>query len=93
MLSAAISPDGNANQSMIDACVKFLQENEFVCIQKVTLSDGMEEDRFCPTQLGSAVLASSLSPHEGLVVFVELQKARQCFVLENELHIIYLVTF
>ena len=43
------------------------------------------------TQLGLACLASSLSPDEGLTVFKELQKARQCFVLENELHIIYQV--
>jgi len=43
------------------------------------------------TQLGSAVVASGLSPDEGLTVFAELQKARRCFVLENELHTIYLV--
>ena len=43
------------------------------------------------SQLGLACLASSLSPDEGLTVFKELQKARQCFVLENELHIIYQV--
>ncbi|XP_076077115.1 DNA polymerase theta-like isoform X2 [Mytilus galloprovincialis] len=92
MLSAAISADDNGNEDMIAACIKFLQENEFVCLQKVAVADGKEEERFCPTQLGSAVLASSLSPREGLVVFAELQKARQCFVLENELHIIYLVT-
>ena len=48
-------------------------------------------ERFVPTQLGAAVLASSLGPDEGLKVFAELQRARQCFVLENELHIIYLV--
>lgn len=54
--------------------------------------DGVYEDRFVPTQLGAAVLASSLSPDEGLSVFAELQKARQCFVLENELHIVYLVS-
>ena len=44
-----------------------------------------------PTQLGSAVLASALGPDEGLTVFADLRKARQCFVLENELHVIYLV--
>ena len=44
------------------------------------------------TQLGSAVVASALSPDEGLAVFAELQKARRCFVLENELHVIYLVS-
>jgi len=48
-------------------------------------------ERFVPTQLGLAVLSSSISPDEGLVVFSELRKARQCFVLENELHVIYQV--
>ena len=38
-----------------------------------------------------ATVASALSPDEALVVFLELRKARKCFVLENELHIIYLV--
>lgn len=52
-----------------------------------------KETRYIATQLGLACLASSLSPDEGLQVFLELQKARKCFVLENELHIIYLVRF
>jgi len=52
---------------------------------------GVSCSRYVATQLGSAVLASSISPDEGLLVFSELQKARQCFVLENELHIIYQV--
>ena len=43
------------------------------------------------TQLGLAVLASGLSPDEGLHVFSELHCARKCFVLENELHIVYQV--
>ena len=55
------------------------------------LTDQQEVQKYQPTQLGSAVLASSMSPDEGLAVFAELQKARQCFVLANELHIIYLV--
>lgn len=55
--------------------------------------DGISTEVFIPTQLGSAVVASGLSPDEGLVVFGELQKARRCFVLENELHTVYLVKF
>ncbi len=43
------------------------------------------------TQLGLACLASSLSPDEGLRALRELQQARRCFVLENELHLVYLV--
>lgn len=48
--------------------------------------------RYHPTQLGRAVLASSLSPDEGLRVLRDLERARRCFVLENELHLIYQVT-
>ena len=47
--------------------------------------------RYVPSRLGLACLASSLAPDEGLVVFKELAKARKQFVLENELHIIYLI--
>jgi len=53
---------------------------------------GSEKVVLAATQLGSAVVASALSPDEGLAVFAELQKARRCFVLENELHTIYLVS-
>jgi len=56
------------------------------------VSDGREDIILAPTQLGSAVVASALSPDEGLAVFAELQKARRCFVLENELHTVYLVS-
>ena len=54
-------------------------------------SAGREVERYQPSQLGAAVLASALAPDEGLAVFAELQKARRCFVLENELHLVYLV--
>lgn len=37
-------------------------------------------------------IASSIPPCDGIFLFTELQKARQSFVLETELHAIYLVT-
>lgn len=49
------------------------------------------EERYCPTQLGAATLSSSLSPPESLGVFADLQRAMKGFVLENDLHILYLV--
>ena len=54
-------------------------------------NSSQENTKYIPTQLGLGCLASSLSPDEALTVFTELQKARKCFVLENELHIIYQV--
>lgn len=36
--------------------------------------------------------ASSMAPKDGFLLFSELQKARQSFVVETDLHAIYLVT-
>ncbi|CAH1799446.1 unnamed protein product, partial [Owenia fusiformis] len=94
MLSASLQEEekGHAFHS-IDACIQFLKENEFVNLKAVNnASTESKTEKFYPTQLGAAVLASALSPDEGLVVFSELQRARKCFVLENDLHILYQVT-
>ncbi|KAE8621126.1 hypothetical protein XENTR_v10004692 [Xenopus tropicalis] len=75
----------------IEACVDWLLRNEFIQI--------LEEDRggtkaevYRPTKLGAATLSSSLSPSEALGIFADLQRAMKGFVLENDLHILYLVT-
>ncbi|KAM7297612.1 DNA polymerase theta [Ixodes scapularis] len=79
-LSAGLPP--------LDACLSFLVQRQFV-----HLRDGGEGGpRYHPTQLGLAVLASSLSPDEALCVLADLEQARRCLVLENELHLVYLVT-
>ncbi|XP_038044107.1 DNA polymerase theta-like [Patiria miniata] len=83
--------DGATTAGAIHRCVKFLQDQEFVILQKVQRGDESEEV-LRPTQLGSATLASALSPDEALVVFSELQRARKNFVLENDLHLLYQVT-
>ena len=65
-----------------------------VCFRLQEVKESEDEaasTRYVASQLGLACLASSLSPDEGLKVFVELQNARKCFVLENELHILYQV--
>ncbi|XP_041642292.1 DNA polymerase theta isoform X2 [Cheilinus undulatus] len=75
------------NKGAIEASVEWLIENEFISIQR----EGREE-RYCPTQLGAATLSSSLSPPEALGIFADLQRAMKGFVLENDLHILYLIT-
>ncbi|GFN83271.1 DNA polymerase theta-like [Plakobranchus ocellatus] len=96
LLSASLRGDGdaqeNSSKTLVESCIQFLQDNEFVTVQKSTDEDGVEQSHFQPTLLGSAILASSLSPDEGLAVFAELQKARRAFVLDTDLHLIYLVT-
>ncbi|XP_023812203.2 DNA polymerase theta isoform X3 [Oryzias latipes] len=81
-------PSGKeSNRGAIEACVEWLMENEFINIQK-----DEQDERYCPTQLGAATLASSLSPPEALGIFADLQRAMKGFVLENDLHIMYLIT-
>lgn len=82
----------SATGNSITSCVEFLEENEFIRLQPLQeATNKVGCLRYVATQLGLACLASSLSPDEGLTVFKELQRARKCFVLENELHIIYQV--
>ncbi|XP_068926104.1 DNA polymerase theta [Petaurus breviceps papuanus] len=73
----------------IEACVMWLLENEFIQISE---ANGVKEKVYHPTHLGSATLSSSLSPTEALDIFADLQRAMKGFVLENDLHIVYLVT-
>ncbi|XP_061535067.1 DNA polymerase theta isoform X1 [Phycodurus eques] len=75
------------NEGAIEACVEWLMDNEFIRVQK----DG-QEAQYCPTQLGAATLSSSLSPPEALGIFADLQRATKAFVLENDLHLLYLIT-
>lgn len=71
-----------------DKYLKWLNSNQFIDV----VNPNDSEENYKPTQLGYAVVGSAMSPDEGLVIFSELQKALQCFVLENELHIIYQIT-
>lgn len=69
--------------------MEFLESNDF--IRKKQFEEEDKPDEYMPTNLGSACLAASLSPDDGIIVYKELVKARECFVLENELHVIYQV--
>ncbi|KAM6416701.1 DNA polymerase theta isoform 2-T2 [Pluvialis apricaria] len=74
----------------IEACVAWLLENEF--IQVLESDSDVKAKVYHPTHLGSATLSSSLSPTEAMEIFADLQRAMKSFVLENDLHIVYLVT-
>ncbi|XP_075216814.1 DNA polymerase theta [Lycorma delicatula] len=68
----------------IKACIEFLQKNEFIRVLK--------DDQITPTNLGEACLSAALPPDQAVRLLGELHRARQCFVLDSELHIIYQVT-
>jgi DNA polymerase theta len=73
-------------QNPISACVQFLETSELIRLQEEQNGVG---HTYVPSPLGLACLAASLPPDEGLCLFAELQRARQCFVLDTDLHIIY----
>ncbi|XP_018568952.2 DNA polymerase theta [Anoplophora glabripennis] len=87
-LLAVEDEDSEDLSNPIEEAVSFLRKYEFIRLQKQ--EDGKE--KYVATSLGKACLSSSMAPDEGLALFTELEKARQCFVLETELHLIYLVT-
>lgn len=45
-----------------------------------------------PTKLGQAIVASSLSPEDGIFVHNEMQRALESFVMDGEMHLFYLFT-
>ena len=81
----------------MNSAIEFLIKNELI-VKEISVSE--QAARFSSTKLGLATLASSLSPgmfllillEEAIVVFGELKKAMKCFVLEDELHVIYHIT-
>ncbi|XP_010084212.1 PREDICTED: DNA polymerase theta, partial [Pterocles gutturalis] len=79
-----------AQTGPIEACVAWLLENEF--IQVLDSGNDVKGKVYHPTHLGSATLSSSLSPTEAMEIFADLQRSMKSFVLENDLHIVYLVT-
>lgn len=74
-------------QDPISEALQFLLKHEFVRLYK-----NGNNDKYTATGLGKACLSSSIGPDEAITLFTELEKARQCFVLDSELHLIYLVT-
>lgn len=67
--------------------MRHLIDNEFIQ-SDITA----QEIRFVSTRLGAACLAASISPIKASPLFLELQKAQENFILETELHAVYLVT-
>uniref|UniRef100_A0A6P4FCY1 DNA polymerase theta n=1 Tax=Drosophila rhopaloa TaxID=1041015 RepID=A0A6P4FCY1_DRORH len=82
-------PDDDSDSHYISDALDFLVEYEFVRLQT---DEEAETKAYVATRLGAACLASSMPPTDGLILFAELQKSRRCFVLESELHAVYLVT-
>ncbi|XP_050442500.1 DNA polymerase theta [Adelges cooleyi] len=71
------------NEDPIYQCLKLLIDHQFV---------RESDNKLAPTSLGQACLAASVTPDIGLKLIKELDRARQNFVLDSELHLLYLIT-
>jgi DNA polymerase theta len=74
---------------IIDEIIDYLVE--YKLIHSLTNTESQEK-KISPTQLGKAVLASGISPEEGLFIMDELNKANKRMCLSNDLHLLYEVT-
>ena len=89
----ATSLDSDTREQIVSSCFSFLLKFDFIEYkQSCQTIEPTDLEEVAPTQLGSATLSSSLSPDEALFVMEEINRARKCFVLENDLHMVYLVT-
>ncbi|KAI5071714.1 hypothetical protein GOP47_0013965 [Adiantum capillus-veneris] len=81
----------NSTQSFQEV-VKSAQDSlRWLCHHKLLEWDQNTKLYNC-TPLGKAAFGSSLSPEESLIVFEDLAKAREGFVLASDLHLLYQVT-
>jgi DNA polymerase theta len=84
-----MNKDNKTSNDPIKSSMDFLLEYEFIRIHN---DEENGDSKFVPTRLGIACLSSAIPPKDGFILFSELQKSRQNFVLESELHAVYLVT-
>ncbi|POS71213.1 DNA polymerase theta subunit [Diaporthe helianthi] len=68
----------------VEASLFELQDRGFVSIGGFS--------NFEATQLGKAIVTSSLDPDDGVFIHNELKRALQAFVLDGEMHILYTLT-
>ena len=61
-------------------------------LQDMNLIVGDSLSEFTPTQLGKAIVGSAIDPDDGIFVHKELAKALRAFVMDGEMHILYVFT-
>ncbi|KAL7798057.1 hypothetical protein V8C37DRAFT_368520 [Trichoderma ceciliae] len=95
----------NSHESLLEyfsnSLISYTHDREFV---EGCLKSGLEEIRdlglivldsyssFAATQLGKAIVASSVDPYDGIFIHAELTKTLKAFVMDGEMHILYVFT-
>ncbi|KAK5950471.1 hypothetical protein OHC33_008414 [Knufia fluminis] len=78
------APNHKMVLDMLDAAI--------VSLLKDKLIEVTEYDTYAPTALGNAIVASGLTPEDGLFVHADLRQALSSFVMDSEMHLFYLFT-
>lgn len=61
-------------------------------IEAMGLIEKDADGDFSPTQLGKAIVASAIDPDDGVFVHEEMVKTLRAFVMDGEMHILYVFT-
>ncbi|KAI0508367.1 P-loop containing nucleoside triphosphate hydrolase protein [Xylaria bambusicola] len=78
------SSESSVIQKHVESSLQDLLEMGFI--------ESDDFDFYSATQLGKAVVASSLEPEDGAFIHRELQRSLQAFVMDGEMHILYTFT-
>ena len=76
--------DREALNLMVQTTIKDLLDSQLVLLD--------ENGTYRTTQLGQAIVASSLTPEDGIFVNGEFQRALKNFVLDGDMHVFYMFT-
>ena len=72
----------------VEECLKS-SLSELESINLVTQNSTSE---YSVTQLGKAIVESAFDPYDGIFVHRELEKALRAFVMDGEMHVLYMFT-
>ncbi|KAG6032425.1 hypothetical protein E4U19_007495 [Claviceps sp. Clav32 group G5] len=61
-------------------------------LQSMALITGDSLSGFSPTRLGKAIVASAIDPDDGVFIHDEMKRALRAFVMDGEMHILYVFT-
>ncbi|KAL1841295.1 hypothetical protein VTJ49DRAFT_7240 [Mycothermus thermophilus] len=79
------SAEPDSIHQTVNTSITRLQELELIKVDDF-------EDEIQATQLGKAIVASSLEPEDGIFIHTELKRALQAIVLDGEMHVLYQFT-
>ncbi|KKY18403.1 putative dna-directed dna polymerase theta [Phaeomoniella chlamydospora] len=96
----AMTPQSIEDYVIRSLLYQLMEPNNVLSTLRTTIRDLLEQNlvevtetgSYQATRLGQAIVASSLSPDDGIFVHDDLQRALKCFVMDSELHIFYLFT-